>query len=66
MWRKLLAISEAQKRSVGDLIRVAVKKVYYADRDLGKLVKAVSEIRRIRKYVGKVDYKELINFGRKY
>ena len=66
MWKKLLAISAAQKRSVGDLVRLAVRQVYYADRDLVKLSKAVSEVRRIRKYMGKVDYKELINFGRKY
>jgi len=66
MWEKLAAIAQAKNRSVGDLVRTAVYKVYYADMDLEKLAKTVAEVRKIRKYVGKINYKELINAGHKY
>lgn len=66
MWDKLVMIAQSKNRSVGDLVRTAVYKIYYADRDLERLAKSVSEVRKIRKYIGKVNYKELINAGRKY
>ncbi|MDZ4209541.1 MAG: hypothetical protein U1C56_00010 [Candidatus Curtissbacteria bacterium] len=52
--------------SVGDLVRKAVKKTYAVDNKQQKIAKAIQDIRRIRKVFKNIDYKELINAGRKY
>ncbi|KKS80663.1 MAG: hypothetical protein UV54_C0001G0013 [Candidatus Beckwithbacteria bacterium GW2011_GWA2_43_10] len=55
-----------EQESVGELVRRAVKKTYVGDNKQRKIAKAIRDIRRIRKVFKNIDYKELINAGRKY
>lgn len=68
MLNLLKNIAREEKTSVGKLVRKAVKKEY-AQKDLYQARrKAFEEILKIRPPVSKtpIDYKELINYGRKY
>ena len=62
----LASRAELESVSVGDLVRRAVKKVYVGENKQQKIAKAIQDIRRIRKVFKNIDYKELINAGRKY
>ncbi len=55
-----------EQESVGELVRRAVKKTYVGENKQQKIAKAIQDIRRIRKVFKNIDYKELINAGRKY
>lgn len=66
LWFKLLTLAEIQKSSVGKLVRTAVKDSYFSGSDRSLLAKTVNEIRRVRKTMKGINYKELINEGRKY
>lgn len=67
LWNLLVALAVKQKTSVGDLVRSAARKVYDADQKTSARQRAGEEIRRIRVVQkGRVDYKELISYGRKY
>ena len=55
-----------EQESVGELVRRAVKKTYVGDNKQRKIAKAIRDIRRIRKVFKNIDYKELINAGRKF
>ncbi len=66
LWFKLLTLAEIRKSSIGNLVRTAVKDLYFSGDDRSVLAKTVDEIRRVRKTIGGVNYKELINEGRKY
>lgn len=66
IWFKLLTLAEMRKSSVGKLVRAAVKELYFSGNDRSVLANTVDEIRRVRKTIVGVDYKELINEGRKY
>lgn len=67
LWKILVAEAAKRKTSVGDLVRFAARKVYDADQKTSARQRAGEEIRKIRVFQkGKVDYKELINYGRKY
>lgn len=68
-WRKLSKRAKREKTSVGKLVRKAVEKAYAdaEDKELKMRQKAIDEIFRIRKVSKKpIDYKALINYGRKY
>lgn len=66
LWFKLLTLSEIRKSSVGKLVRAAVKESYFSGSDRSLLAKTIEETRRVRKTVKGINYKELINEGRKY
>jgi len=56
-----------EKASVGKLVRRACEKVYVQDEEMDGRKKAYEEILKIRKISKKpIDYKALINYGRKY
>ncbi len=66
--RLLKSIAKEEKTSVGKLVRQAVKKEYAKKDPYAARRKALEETLRIRPAVSKtpIDYKELINYGRKY
>ena len=68
LWKQLVKLSETKKTSVGQLIREAVQEKYQAAVDLEKRRQAIDHILKIRPkpVKGKIDYKALINAGRKY
>ena len=67
LWRDLSKLAKARKTSVAKLVRKAVRDTYFSDKDQEERAKAIDEILKIRKkFKGKIDYKELINYGRKY
>ena len=67
MWEALTALSEATKKSVGDLVRSAVSAVYFSDEKKLEISKAFDNIVKTREVSkGKINYKALIENGRKY
>ena len=58
--------AKREKASVGKLVRRAVEKVYMQDEEMDQRKKAYEEILRIRKRVKGINYKEYINYGRRY
>ena len=67
LWDLLVGVARREKSSVGEVVRRAVKKVYSGDEIIEKRKKALETIKRIRvRQKGVVDYKALINEGRKY
>ncbi len=67
LWRFLVGLAKTEKSSVGDLVRRAVRETYDREERLSRIRLAMQNIRSIRKkQKGKIDYKELINYGRKY
>lgn len=67
IWKHLEALAKSKNISVGQLVRDAVDKVYSEDEIQKMRAKAFEEIMKIRPHFkGKINYKELINYGRKY
>ena len=67
LWRTLTDEAGKRKTSVGKLVREAVAKVYLRDEELEERRKAFDDILKIRKVSKtRIDYKALINYGRKY
>ena len=68
----LLELLAAEKgNSVGDLVRKAVKRVYVEPKekelsDREKAFEALGKLQLLTRQKGRVDYKELIEYGRKY
>jgi hypothetical protein len=68
----LAEIARGEDTSVGELVRKAVKKEYFPDREreLALRKKTYDGVMELRKIIGvsksKIDYKELINYGRKW
>lgn len=66
-WRKLTKVARDKNTSVGELVRDAVKEKYIQDDEQKRIAKAIDSIRARRKiFKGKIDYKALINYGRKF
>ncbi len=66
-WKQLVQIAAAEHCSVNQLVRKAVQETFLKTARDEKIAEAVDEIRRIRPHFkGKIDYKALINHGRKY
>ena len=66
LWNKLEKKSKAQKSSIAELVRKAVEKDFEEEKQLEQRKQAIEQTlmgRIISK--GKIDYKELINYGRK-
>lgn len=67
LWQRLTSEAKERKTSVGKLVRQAVEKAYVVDEELEKRRMVIEHIKKIRKrFKGKIDYKELINYGRRY
>lgn len=68
LWERLSNRAKREKTSVGKLVRRAVEKAYVEveDEELKRRKKAIDEIFRIRKRIRGINYKEYINYGRKY
>lgn len=66
LWFKLLTLSEMRKSSIGKLIRSAVVETYFADDVQKQIAKSVDSVFKSRKiYKGRIDYKKLIERGRR-
>ena len=67
LWDLLTSVAKREKSSVGEVVRRAISKVYKDSDLVGRKKKAFETIRKFRvKQKGIVDYKSLINEGRKY
>ena len=67
LWRTLVEQASKRRTSVGKLVREAVMKMYAQDEELEERKKALEQIFKIRKVSrNRIDYKALINYGRKY
>ena len=66
LWEKLISLAKTKKISISKLVREAVEKSYMKDVDLAERRRVIEDIERIRPHFkGKLDYKEMINYGRK-
>lgn len=66
MWQELLALAKKQETSAADLIRNAVAVKYFsADANEGISRAYESILKNRKRATGKVDYKALINDGRR-
>ena len=67
MWEKLKRHAKRGKVSVSELVREAVKVVYSTNEEIEQRRQVYEAILKMRSRAkGKVNYKELINYGRKY
>lgn len=68
LWKKISKLAEAKKISVAEYVREAVKKDLAGVKMLEQRRKAIESIlkHRPKPFKGKIDYKALINYGRKY
>lgn len=67
IWKKLTDLAKSQGISVGNLVRKAVEEKYSEKDSLEARKKVIEHIEKIRPHFkGKLDYKALINHGRKY
>lgn len=68
LWKELIRLANEKKTSVGNLVREAVEDKYAMETNLKQRRRAIEAIRRHRPAPakGKIDYKKLINAGRKY
>ncbi len=67
LWNKLVKLAAAKNTSVGELVRTAVEEKYIEEEILRKRRQAFENILKLRPkpFKGKIDYKKLINEGRK-
>jgi hypothetical protein len=67
-WLKLQRLAKTRNESIGELVRQAVEQNYNLKDDQTSQIRQVcDEIERIRvSFKGKLDYKALINYGRKF
>jgi hypothetical protein len=67
LWDVLTSVARREKTSVGEVVRKAISKVYTEGDLIAQTKKAFETIRKFRvKQKGVLDYKALINDGRKY
>ena len=68
LWIEVSALAKKEKASVGSIIRSALRDRIEREEILAQRRKAIDDIMRIRPkpYKGKIDYKALINEGRRY
>jgi hypothetical protein len=71
VFQYLIALAHKKNKSVGDLVRKAVIKVYYKNNNnkQSKRAQAIDKIIRMRKSIKPISSKEireLIEYGRKY
>lgn len=68
LWTMLSSLAQAKKTSVAKLVREAVSEKYIKESELAARRKAIESILKHRPLPvkGKIDYKALINYGRRY
>lgn len=68
LWQKLVALSRSQKLSIGEIVRDAIEEKLSRQTELEKRKAAIEATlkHRPKPFKGKIDYKALINAGRKY
>jgi len=67
LWNLLNSVARREKSSMGEVVRKAVSKVYRGDNFIEQKRQAFETIKKFRvRQRGSVDYKTLINEGRKY
>lgn len=67
LWNLLTSVAKKENSSIGEVVRKAVIKAYLKDDIKNKRQDTLNEILKTRpKAVGRINYKELINYGRKY
>lgn len=67
LWELLTSAARREKSSVGEVVRRAVSKVYSEGNVVERKRKAFETIKKFRvKQEGVLDYRALINEGRKY
>lgn len=68
LWQKLVALSRSQKISIGEIVRDAIEEKLSRQAELEKRKAAIEATlkHRPKPFKGKIDYKALINAGRKY
>lgn len=68
LWTTLTGLAKAKKISVAKLVREAVAEKYAKETELAARRKAIESILKHRPHPakGKIDYKSLINYGRRY
>lgn len=65
VWKQLLARAKKEDSSVGELIRRAISQVYFQDNGRSRIVRAIAAIRSLRQSQKNIDYKALIEYGRR-
>lgn len=67
-WKKLVQLADREKTSIGQLVRQALEEKYMKEDKLEQRRRAIEATFRDRpaSAKGKIDYKALINAGRKY
>jgi len=65
-WNQLVQLAKEKSTSVGELTRNAVQDVYFKNDQYETVAQAVASTKKVRKKLKKIDYKALINYGRKY
>ena len=67
LWNLLTSVARKERSSVGEVVRKAVSKVYTEENFIETKKKAFETIKKFRvKQKGVLNYKALINDGRKY
>ena len=67
LWEVLTSVARREKSSVGEIVRKAVRKVYTENDYVKRKERAFETIKKFRvRQRGILDYKALINDGRKY
>ena len=66
LWQRLARLARERESSVGELVRSAVHRTYFSDQEDRERKEALERILAIRPkpVKGKIDYEELINYGR--
>lgn len=70
-FRELITQAVEAEKSVGEMIRLAVRRVYIEPKDREQINRdqafvALKKLQEKTKQKGRVDYKALIEYGRKY
>lgn len=66
-WEMLTALAQQRGNSVAELVRKAVKKTYFSESEKMAKRQALEKIISLRKKTkGKINYRQLIEDGRKY
>lgn len=68
LWQTLHRLSKTKKTSISNLVRIAVKETYMKTEEMETRRKAIESILKHRPLPvkGRIDYKALVNYGRRY
>lgn len=65
LWNLLASKARVTNRSVGDLVRSAIRQVYLSDSKRDRIASSIKTILTTRKTHRNINYKHLIDYGRK-